>query len=165
MVIRITKTALVEVRAPLTLPQYEIDKFLIQKQDWIEEAKSKIILRNYEANKKTIITKEQEQKLRKKAKEIIPAKVEYYSKRMKVTPIGVKINSAKTRWGSCSKKNSLNFSWRLMLTSDELIDYAVVHELAHIKEHNHSKRFWKVVEKILPDYKERGKKLKNFKIT
>jgi len=55
----------------------------------------------------------------------------------------------------------LNFSWRLMLAGDDAVDYVAVHELAHIKEHNHGKKFWEVVEGVLPDYRERRKKLKD----
>ena len=83
-----------------------------------------------------------------------------FTKRMPVTPTAVKINGAKTRWGSCSSKKSLNFSWRLMMADDDVIDYVVVHELAHITEMNHSARFWAIVEGILPDYKERQRRLK-----
>ena len=72
----------------------------------------------------------------------------------------VKINSAKGRWGSCSGKNSLNFSWRTVLASDDAIDYVVVHELAHTIEHNHSSRFWNIVEKTLPDYRRRESEFK-----
>ena len=79
---------------------------------------------------------------------------------MNVTPIAVKVNSAKTRWGSCSGRNSINFSWRLIMADDDVIDYVIVHELAHIKEHNHSDRFWAVVASVLPDYKMRQAKLK-----
>jgi len=96
------------------------------------------------------------------AKNVLTNKVSSYSKLMKVAPRAVKINSAKTRWGSCSSKNSINFSWRLIMADEDVIDYVVVHELAHIKEHNHSARFWTVVESVLPDYKERIAKLKAF---
>lgn len=71
-----------------------------------------------------------------------------------------KINSAKTRWGSMSGKKSVNFSWRLILADDDIIDVVVVHELAHIKQMNHSDKFWAEVEKILPDWQEREKRLK-----
>jgi predicted metal-dependent hydrolase len=94
------------------------------------------------------------------AKSILTGKTAEYAKRMGVTPAAVKINSAKTRWGSCSAKNSLNFSWRLIMAEDSVIDYVVVHELAHIREHNHSKRFWAVVEDVLPDYRRRKQRLK-----
>jgi len=77
-------------------------------------------------------------------------------------PIAVKINSAKTRWGSCSNKKSINFSWRLIMAAEDIIDVVVVHELAHITEMNHSKRFWAIVEGIFSDYRERGRKLKEF---
>ena len=74
---------------------------------------------------------------------------------MGVTPAGVKITSARTRFGSCSGKNSLCFSWRLMLYPPQAIDYVVVHEMAHIRHHNHSKDFWAFVASVMPDYRER----------
>ncbi len=95
------------------------------------------------------------------AKRLLTNKVIDYSKQMSVTPTAVKINGAKTRWGSCSGKHSINFSWRLVMADDDVIDYVVVHELAHIREHNHSEKFWRVVALTMPDYKERQKKLKD----
>lgn len=94
------------------------------------------------------------------AKKLLINKVIDYSNQMGVMATSVKINGAKTRWGSCSTKNGINFSWRLVMADDYVIDYVVVHELAHIREHNHSERFWRVVESALPDYKSRQKKLK-----
>lgn len=94
------------------------------------------------------------------ARNILTDKTQKYSRLMSVTPSSVKVNSAKTRWGSCSGKNSINFSWRLILAPEDAIDYVVVHELSHILEHNHSARFWAVVGSILPDYQERQNKLK-----
>ena len=86
----------------------------------------------------------------------------HFSKQMNVIPVAVKINNAKTRWGSCSTKKSLNFSWRLIMSDSEVVDYVVVHELAHLIEMNHSDRFWAIVESILPDYPIRKKRLKEF---
>ena len=94
------------------------------------------------------------------AKIVFARKAERYSTIMKVKPSAIKVNSAKTRWGSCSGKDSINFSWRLIMADDAVIDYVVVHELAHIIEHNHSPRFWSVVAAVLPDYKIRQQKLK-----
>ena len=93
------------------------------------------------------------------AKKLLNERVYHYKNMMNVSPISVKINSASTRWGSCSYKGSLNFSWKIVFAKDELIDYIVVHELAHIKEHNHSKYFWDEVRFVLPDYKQRQKQL------
>jgi len=84
----------------------------------------------------------------------------YYARKMGTEPAAIKINSAKTRWGSCSAKKSVNFSWLLIIADNEAIEYVVVHELAHIIELNHSPRFWAIVESILPDYKTRRKRLK-----
>ena len=84
-----------------------------------------------------------------------------YAEKMSVMPSAIKINGAKTRWGSCSSKKSLNFSWRLIMGEDDVIDYVVVHELAHITEMNHSAKFWAVVAGIMPDYKVRQKRLKD----
>jgi len=94
------------------------------------------------------------------AKRDLTKKVFDFSKTMGVVPAAVKISNAKTRWGSCSGKNSLNFSWRLIMADDDVIDYVVIHELAHIKELNHSERFWAIVQEMLPDYRERRERLK-----
>ncbi len=75
-------------------------------------------------------------------------------------PSKVGITSAKTRWGSCSGRNSLNFSWRLIMASRKAVDYVIIHELAHTAEHNHSRRFWDIVGKIMPDYKNAEAELK-----
>ena len=80
---------------------------------------------------------------------------------MNVKPTGIKITSARKRFGSCSGKNSICFSLYLMTYPKEAVDYVVVHELAHIKYHNHSKEFYNFIERFMPDYKEREKFLKN----
>jgi len=94
------------------------------------------------------------------ARRDLTEKTLYFAQQMYVIPTAVKINGAKTRWGSCSSKNSINFSWRLIMADDDVINYVVAHELAHIKEHNHSNKFWDIVAAVLPDYKERQNKLK-----
>jgi len=94
------------------------------------------------------------------AKAHISKRVSYFSSQMGVMPSAIKINSAMRRWGSCSSQKSLNFSWRLIMADDSVIDYVVVHELSHIKQMNHSARFWAVVESVLPDYRESKIKLK-----
>jgi len=95
------------------------------------------------------------------AKQVLTKKVTDYANLTGLVPAAVKINSAKTRWGSCSGKKSINFSWRLIMADEDVIDYVVVHELAHIREPNHSARFWGVVASVLPDYKERQERLKS----
>jgi len=97
---------------------------------------------------------------RKMAKQVLAQKVSYYAKQLSVSPKAIRITSARTRWGSCSAKKNLNFSWRLIMAHDEVIDYVVVHELAHLIEMNHSERFWKTVSSIFPEYKEQKAQLK-----
>jgi len=94
------------------------------------------------------------------AVKILKAKADTYAGLMGFTPASVKVNSAKTRWGSCSGKNSINFSWRLIMASEPCVDYVVVHELAHISQHNHSAAFWAIVEQYVPDYKAQNRHLK-----
>ncbi len=90
---------------------------------------------------------------KREAKEKIARRVNYFSNRLQLFPKGVKITSAKYRWGSCSRENRLSFSWRIIMAPLSVIDYVLIHELVHIKEKNHSKSFWSYVESIIPDYK------------
>lgn len=94
------------------------------------------------------------------AEKWLKVKTQEYAHIMQLNPVSVKVNSAKTRWGSCSGKNCINYSWRLIMADERCADYVVVHELAHISEHNHSKRFWSIVEQYMPDYKEQDRALK-----
>ena len=92
---------------------------------------------------------------------IIEEAVEEYTKvyGFKYNRIAIKDN--KTNWGSCSSKKNLNFNWKLIFAPLDVIDYVVVHEVCHLKEQNHSSRFWDLVEKEYPDYKEKKKWLKD----
>ena len=94
------------------------------------------------------------------AERIIPERVEYFSQITGHTPKSVKLNCAKTRWGSCSAKGSLNFSWFLIMASQKCVDYVVIHELSHMKHMNHSAAFWREVAKYEPEYKQRRQELR-----
>ena len=99
-------------------------------------------------------------------KELLPPKLlpilKHYSELMQLYPSKVGFRFNKTRWGSCSSKNSINFNYYLAKLPVELIEYVVVHELAHIKHKNHSKQFWEVVQRYLPNQKELRKKLREY---
>jgi predicted metal-dependent hydrolase len=88
------------------------------------------------------------------AKLLINEKVELFSKEMGLEYKGFGIRGQKTRWGSCSRKRILSFNWKLMKAPETIIDYVVIHELAHIKEMNHSSKFWDVVSEYYPRYKQ-----------
>jgi len=94
------------------------------------------------------------------AKNHLPQRTHYFANIMGIKPVRVGITSAKTRWGSCSTEKRINYSWRLMMASDDIIDYVIVHELAHILEFNHPGQFWATVASVLPDYKQRRERLK-----
>lgn len=95
------------------------------------------------------------------ARDIITQKTAYYAALMHVTYGRISIREQKTRWGSCSGKGNLNFNWRLILAPENVLNYVVVHELAHRKEMNHSPAFYAVVQSILPDYKTAKEWLRN----
>ena len=94
------------------------------------------------------------------ARDHIPKRVEYYAALMGLRPAWVKITGAKKRFGSCGPENGLCFAWRLMRYPEAAIDYVVVHELAHIVHKNHSPAFYKLIERYLPDWRERMALLK-----
>jgi len=95
------------------------------------------------------------------AKNYIVNRTKFISEQIKIYPSNIRITSAATRWGSCSGKNSLNFSWRLIMADSKAIDYVIVHELSHIIEHNHSRAFWDIVCGFMPDYKDAENILNN----
>jgi predicted metal-dependent hydrolase len=91
------------------------------------------------------------------AKSIIAERVKLFSRLFDNNFKSVRINSAKSRWGSCGPANTLNFSWRLVMAPMPIIDYVVAHELVHTGIKNHSTKFYKKLETVMPDYKEREK--------
>lgn len=97
---------------------------------------------------------------RARAREILEDRVAQFALRMGLTCRSVRITDAKERWGSCNAAGSLNFAWRLVMAPPPVIDYVIVHELAHLVEMNHSRRFWGRVGRILPDYAQRRKWLR-----
>ncbi len=152
MALEITRDAQVVVRAPHRAANSEIERFVTAHQGWIEAhlAKRQAYLEAHPP-----LTEVEIETLRSKAKAYLPGRVSYWAQRMGVKPTGIHITSARTRFGSCSGKNSISFSLYLMQFPAEAIDYVVVHELAHIRHKNHSPAFYAEVAKYLPDYKRR----------
>lgn len=99
-----------------------------------------------------------------RAAAVIPERVRFYQDQVKERIGRICIKDVRSRWGSCSSKRNLNFNWRLILTPMEVLDYVVVHELCHLKEMNHSRDFWALVEGILPDYEKRRKWLRDCRL-
>ena len=155
--LHIDETLQVVVRAPRWVPKAEVDRFVRSHENWIQKATERQRRRN---EQEAQLTEKRITELKVLAKAELPRRTAYFAKIMGVTPTSIKITSAKKRFGSCSGQNGICYSWRLMLYPSEAIDYVVVHELAHIRQKNHSPAFYKEVAKILPDYKAREKLLK-----
>ena len=145
------------VRAPYGVKKEFIDRFVAEHEGWLTSAREKQQARHLAHPEPT---DEERKALIARAKEYLPMRVDYWSGIMGLTPTGLKITSARTRFGSCSGKNSLCFSWRRMQYPREAIDYVVVHELAHIRHHDHSPAFYALIERYMPDWRERMKLLK-----
>lgn len=88
------------------------------------------------------------------AEKILPEQVDYYSRLLAIPYNKLKIKDQKTRWGSCSNKGNINLNWRIIMAPNQVVAYVIIHELAHLRHMNHSKEFWKMVEKYLSDYKK-----------
>lgn len=157
MSVEVDSSGSVLVRAPRLIPKWRIDAFVQERQDWIQRAKQ----RQAQRREKLPDVREEDKPLYvKQAKAILPSKIDQYARRMGVRPTGLTVTSARTRFGSCSGKNRLSFSWRLMAYPEAAIDYVVVHELAHIRYKDHSQAFYRFIESVLPDYRDRIKLLK-----
>jgi predicted metal-dependent hydrolase len=145
------------VRAPRGAKRRDIEKLIADHTDWIEKHLAK---REKRIEKESALSEGDVRALKKNAKKVLSAKTEYYASIMGLKYGRITITSAKTRFGSCSSKGNISFSYRLMLYPEAAQDYVVVHELAHLVEMNHSPRFYAIVARYLPDYKQRAALLK-----
>lgn len=92
---------------------------------------------------------------REKGKKKLNERVELYKRQMGVDPKNIRVMELKNRWGSCTKDGNLNFHWKCVLAPITIMDYIVVHELAHLKCKDHNNEFWNIVDKVMPDYMKR----------
>ena len=154
----------VVVRAPLRCSEAEIRHFISEKEGWLLRhlEKMRSSLQNPASGEALPppLTRDELEALAEQAMKDLPARCGRFAPLVGVRYGRITIRNQKTRWGSCSAKGNLNFNCLLMLAPPEVRDYVVVHELCHRKEMNHSDRFWAEVQRILPDYKERRKWLK-----
>lgn len=158
--IRITQEGNLEIRAPLRMPKGEIEAFLKEKAQWIETHRAKV-LAEYAQGQEAPLGEEEILTLAEQMRQRLPEKLNRHAASMGVTFGRVTIRCQQTRWGSCSSRGNLNFNCLLMLAPEEVLDYVVVHELAHRKQMNHSALFWQEIARECPDYKKSLRWLKD----
>ena len=154
--IQIKPDGQVEVRCPKRMLIDEAKRFVESKTEWIEKHLTKRAAQNV-----VKYTPKEIEQIREQARKRVTERVRYYAPIVGVTYGQIAIRTQHTRWGSCSSKGNLNFNCLLALVPPEVLDYVVVHELCHRKEMNHSGKFWREVEKVIPDYKTRREWLRD----
>ena len=130
------------------------------KKSYIDDKFIYLVLNNNKENFKEKIKEKLETLFRETAKDIFKNKTLNEAKKIKVTPKKIIVRSYKRRWGSCSHKKDISYNWKLIMAPEKIIRYVVIHELCHLVHFNHSRDFWKSVEKIIPDYKSSKEWLK-----
>ena len=140
-------------RVPMQVMDYAVQEFIEGHADWIFK-KRKLVLSRDNRPDIVYLPEVTEESDRERIQTFIEEKVSYYASVMGVSYGRITMRNQKTRWGSCSSKGNLNFNYRLAYLPQELLDYVVVHELAHRRHMDHSKTFWQEVETYYPNYKE-----------
>jgi predicted metal-dependent hydrolase len=146
------------VTAPKWYPVYAISRFIQEKADWIFEKLQYIDFQELADKKNSEKTRYKSQK--EFARNVIKKRVEFFNCFYNFEFNRISIKNQKTCWGSCSRNGNLNFNYKVAELSEELRDYVVVHELCHLQELNHSRKFWELVSKVVPDYKILRKRLR-----
>jgi predicted metal-dependent hydrolase len=148
------------VRAPQHLADAEIRRFVESKAGWIAEHRAKVKARAEQAADVERLSMEDIRRLADEAAKDIPERVRRFAPVVGVQYGRITIRNQKSKWGSCSSQGNLNFNCLLMLAPPSVRDYVVVHELCHLIELNHSKRFWTLVAGVLPEYRKEEQWLK-----
>ena len=160
MSIQVADDKKIIVKVPLGTPTFMAENFIREKKDWITKQLEKVEKQSKLADSMGPLTEEDIRQIKKKARVIIPQRVEYYAKMAGISYNRIFIRLQKSRWGSCSVDGNLNFNCLLVLMPPEILDSVVVHELCHRRHMNHSKEFYDEVLRIFPDYKRCNKWLK-----
>ena len=152
----------VVVTMPYNLQETVAERFIREKTNWLF---SKIAFFNQFKGKLAVRhSNEDYLKYKDKAYALAQKRVEFFNSRYGFSYNAIRIKNQKTRWGSCSKKGNLNFNYKILFLSALVRNYIIVHELCHLKEFNHSKKFWNLVARVFPTYADIKKKLKQNKV-
>ena len=158
--LEISRQGRILVRAPLSMSDTEVARFVSGKEKWLRTHLEKVRrIREQAAGQR--LTGDEIRALADRAGREIPPRVEIFARLAGVSYGRITIRNQKSRWGSCSSRGNLNFNCLLMLAPPKVADYVIVHELCHRIEMNHSARFWAEVERVMPDYRVPRKWLKD----
>ena len=146
------------VTAPRNISNNIIEQFIIRKSQWVIDQLAYFKSISGQVFRKS--TKKEYREYKDRALSLAQQRIEYFNRIYDFKFNKINIKNQKTRWGSCSKKGNLNFNYKIALLPERLSDYIIVHELCHLKEFNHSQKFWDLVAKIMPDYLEIRNSLK-----
>lgn len=147
------------VTKPWLVSTRQAEKFVQQKSDWILK-KMTAMKRRGDNSPLANVSAADYLKYKEQARVLVTQKVAEFNRLYDHDYNRIFIRNQKTRWGSCSAKKNLNYNFRIALLPERLVDYIIVHELCHLRELNHSPRFWGLVEQAIPDYKETRKELR-----
>lgn len=148
----------VVVTSPRPHTEGYIDKFIREKEDWIR--KQLAFFDKAQPTGRTIDEKKSFAAYKEAALRLVERKIKHFNKYYGFDFSGLRITNSKSQWGSCSTQGVLSFNYRIVFIAEKLADYLIVHEICHLKEFNHSPRFWNLVAETIPDFKEAKKELK-----
>lgn len=170
--LRVLNPTLIQIKTNIYYTLYDAKNLIEKKIDWISNSISRLEEKSIDEDEFLYLgvrkkledfkIKNLDSFYKKEILKYLPNLVDEYAKKMNLFPTSIKYRKNKRTWGSCNYKNGLNFNILLMKFPIELMEYVVIHELAHIKHKNHSKKFWDLVEEFCPDYKQREKIFKSF---
>lgn len=152
----------VVVTTPLGVQASIIEKFFAEKKQWVSDKIS--FFKSVDSKSIRTFSEKDYLKYRDEAFELVSGRVRFFSKKYGFTFNNIFIKNQKTRWGSCSCKQNLNINYKIVFLPKKHQDYIIVHEMCHLKEFNHSRKFWALVAKVLPDYLEIRKELRNHEL-
>lgn len=151
------------VTAPQSTSESIIERFIIKKSRWVIDKIN--YFKQFPVKTHIKSSKEDFLKHKKAALGLAEKQIEYFNSFYRFKFNKINIRNQRTRWGSCSKKGNLNFNYKIMLLPQQLADYIIVHELCHLGEFNHSRKFWNLVAKAIPNYQEMRNALRKNKIS
>lgn len=149
------------VTIPHRMGENFAEKFIREKSDWILKKIKKFLSGEVKRNRLLHRQSKIEYKKNKKlASDFVNDKIEYFNQFYNFNFNRISIRNQRTRWGSCSQKGNLNFNYKIIFLPERCAEYIIVHELCHLGELNHSRRFWDLVARTIPEYKEITRKLR-----